>query len=119
MADNKHLGKIAEDIASKYLTDMNYKIIERNFRCRSGEIDIIAKDKNYIVFVEVKYRSTIKKGLPREAVNKSKQIKIINVAKYYINLKNLYNNNFRFDVIELLGNIDKPNINLIKNAFEL
>lgn len=119
MADNKYLGKLAEDIASKYLLDMNYKIIERNFKCRCGEIDIIAQDEDYIVFVEVKYRSTIKKGLPRESVNIYKQKRIITVAKYYINLKSLYDTNFRFDVIELLGNINKPEINLIKNAFEL
>lgn len=119
MANNRHIGQITENIATKYIENINYKILERNFRCNFGEIDIIADDNGYIVFIEVKYRSTTIKGLPREAVNRHKQKTIIAVAQYYIMIKNLYNVNFRFDVVELLGDINKPEINLIKNAFQL
>ena len=84
MSDNKEIGKLGEDLATKYLETLGYQIIERNFRCKVGEIDIIAKDKDYLVFIEVKYRKDNKKGIPAEAVNHNKRKKIIKATKYYI-----------------------------------
>ncbi|MBO5884389.1 MAG: YraN family protein [Clostridia bacterium] len=90
-----------------------YKIIETNFVCKIGEIDIIAKDKDVLVFVEVKSRSTKKFGLPREAVTLQKQNKIRNVAQFYLQKTQNFNQKCRFDVIEILDN----DINHIVNAF--
>ena len=67
------IGKLGEELAVGYLQKQNYKIIERNFECRQGEIDIIALDKNELVFIEVKTRTSIKYGKPAEAVNQIKK----------------------------------------------
>ncbi len=121
MYTKKELGKIGENIATKYLTEQNYKIIARNFVCRQGEIDIIASDeaKKEIVFIEVKTRTNKKYGEPSEAVNENKQIHIYRATEYYIYKYNLYNKAIRFDVIEVNLNIEEKNIiiNQIKNAF--
>lgn len=87
-----------------------------NYRCRYGEIDIIAKDlkEQCISFVEVKYRSNTNYGMPYEAVDLHKQHKIIMVSRCYIKEKNLsYNENYRYDVISIYRN----KLTLIKNAF--
>jgi putative endonuclease len=119
---NRDIGIMGEDLAVKYLKRNNYKILERNFRCRMGEIDIVAKDKDYICFVEVKTRFCTAYGSPAEAVTRAKQHKISSVAQYYILKRNYFDLNCRFDVVEILIN-NKQNgyasIGLIKDAFEL
>ena len=116
---NKDIGDYGEDITIKYLIKSNYKIVMRNFRCRLGEIDIIAFDGDYLCFIEVKTRYGVEFGFPVEAVNRKKQIKIQKVAEFYIYEKNCYNFSFRFDVVEVvLNNTDNDyNVQLIKNAF--
>lgn len=111
--NNYEKGNIGENTAYDYLKKKGYQILERNYRYFTGEIDIIAQYENYIIFVEVKYRKTTINGYPREAVKKSKQNKIRKTALYYISEKNVQNNDFRFDVVEIL---DK-NIEHIENAF--
>lgn len=98
----KKLGKLGEQIATEYLEKNNYKIIKRNFYCRQGEIDIIAKDNDEIVFVEVKTRSSIDFGQPSEAVNSVKQKHMIKAAQYFLYKTNSINNFIRFDVVEVL-----------------
>ena len=112
------LGKNGEDYACTYLEKNNYKIIERNFRCKQGEIDIIAIDlvKNELVFLEVKTRSSIKYGMPAEAVNKNKQKHIYNAALYYVYCKNIKNTYIRFDVIEIFFS-KNTTVNHIKQIF--
>ncbi|SNX55533.1 YraN family protein [Thermoanaerobacterium sp. RBIITD] len=121
--NNKVLGNLGENIAEKYLKKYGYSIIEKNFRCAIGEIDIIAINKNSLVFVEVKTRTSTKFGYPKEAVNYYKKNKIIKVAETFITYhKNYINYMFRFDVIEVLidPNSFKLNkLNHIKNAFTL
>ena len=78
------MGNIGEELSSKYLENIGYKIIERNFRCKQGEIDIIAKDGEEYVFVEVKTRSNLCFGKPREAVDEYKKNHICKTVKYYI-----------------------------------
>lgn len=119
MENKRKIGAEAEKIAIDYLLKNNYIILEKNFRCKLGEIDIIANDKDYLVFIEVKYRKTNKKGLPREAVNIYKQKTIIKVTKYYLVKYNLYDNNCRFDVLEMIGDMNNLEINLIKDAFQI
>ncbi len=99
----QEIGKWGENLACQYLESNNYKIIERNFFCRQGEIDIIAKDvaKKEIVFVEVKTRSNLKYGNPAEAVNESKRRHIRQVVNYYIYRKQIYHLAIRIDVIEI------------------
>lgn len=114
MVNKREIGSKYEKIAKEYLIKNNYKIIETNFRCKIGEIDIIANNENYLCFIEVKYRDidSLAKGL--YAVDKNKQKKIYNVAKYYMYINNINDNTAcRFDVVS----IDGDEITLIKNAF--
>lgn len=109
-------GKTGENVATKYLENQGYKIICNNFRCMQGEIDIIAKDKNELVFVEVKTRKSKMYGEAREAVDRNKQKHILEATKYYL-YKNRKENNFvRIDVIEVYIKKNKFTINHIKQA---
>lgn len=114
--NKKYLGDIGEDITCKFLIKQNYKIVERNFFYRGGEIDIIAYDceKDELVFVEVKTRSNKNYGLPSEAVDKWKIKHILKGAKYYMYKNNINNANVRFDIIELFFVNKKFLINHIK-----
>ena len=112
-SNNYIVGKSGEKIAEEYLKKKGYKILEVNFVNNVGEIDIIARQKNIYVFVEVKYRKNDYFGLPREAVNTYKQRKIRAVANSYIKRYNLYDNVCRFDVIEILDD----QITHIENCF--
>lgn len=110
----KELGNIGEQIAVDYLEKNEYQILERNFYCRQGEIDIIAKDNQEIVFVEVKTRANINFGKPAEAVNEIKQKHMYKAAKYFLYKSNCMSNLIRFDVIEVLVEDGKFNVNHIK-----
>ena len=97
------LGVSGEQQAKKHLIKQGYKVLETNYKTVLGEIDIIAKKDDFIVFVEVKTRSNTKFGLPRESVTPYKQNKIRTVATYYLKTKNMLNFNVRFDVIDILN----------------
>lgn len=113
--NNIEKGKLGEEIASKYIISKGGKVIERNYRTKIGEVDLIAKLNGELVFVEVKSRSNINYGYPSESVNYKKKRKIINVAKYYILDNSLDNLSIRFDVIEIY--LKEKKINHIVNAF--
>lgn len=115
----QRIGKLGEDIACKYLKNNNYKIIDKNFTCRQGEIDIIAKDKarKEMVFIEVKTRSNFKYGQPCEAINKEKRKHICQASKYYICKNKISNVAIRLDVIEVVIKDGKYNVNHIEKAF--
>ena len=103
---NTYKGNIGESLAQNYLLEKGYDILETNYKNKIGEIDIIAKDGNRIVFVEVKARATARFGYPREAVDFRKQQKIKMVANIYLKSHNLFGSFTRYDVIEILaGNI--------------
>lgn len=114
MYKNHYIGNLGEDVSAKFLIDMGYEILERNFHSNYGEIDIIAKNEKYIIFVEVKTRSYIFFGTPIEAVNKDKQRKIYKTARYYLYKNNLLNSFIRFDVIEVYISKKSIKINHIK-----
>ncbi len=95
------LGRKGEDLAVEYLKNKGYFILERNFICRQGEIDIIAIDKDYIVFIEIKSRTNTEYGLPSEAVTEEKIKHILKSASYYLHIKGLENVNVRIDAIEV------------------
>lgn len=115
MRQNKRVvGAEYEKIAGEYLKAQGYEIIEYNFYSRSGEIDIIARHDEYLVFVEVKYRDNDHAGHPFEAVSISKQRTMSKCASYYMKKNRLYDVPVRFDVVGILG--DK--IEVISNAFD-
>ena len=107
-------GTSYESRAAEFLRSKGYEILEMNYRCRIGEVDIIARDGSYLVFVEVKYRRSANKGLPVEAVGFAKQKKISSVASYYLMTHNGRDDtSVRFDVVAILGD----EIQLFANAF--
>ncbi len=119
MQNNRMIGNQYEKIAGKFLESQGYQILCYNFRCHMGEIDIIAKCEEELVFVEVKYRKNLSMGSPLEAVGVSKQKVISKCARYYMVTHYKYEVSSRFDVIGITGaGENKSNINHIKNAFE-
>lgn len=113
--NKRRLGAKVEQAVKQYLVAHGFEILEMNYRCRQGEIDIIAREQEYYVFIEVKYRNSTKYGLPQEAVGTSKQRRICKAAQYYLYSHNL--NEFtpvRFDVAAVLVN----KITYYKNAFK-
>ena len=115
---NQEIGKLGEDIAVNYLKQKGYKILDRNFECRQGELDIIALDKNEIVFIEVKTRTSNRYGYPSEAVNKVKQKHMLQTIKYYLYIRNLNDKFVRIDVIEVHIRNNVYKVNHIKKALE-
>ena len=109
-------GRYGEEIAVKFLCDKGYDILKRNYRAVRGEIDIIAQNNGYVVFVEVKYREQIKYGYPSESVTTAKCANIRQVAKHYILCEYGHEVDSRFDVIEIL-NRGKLEINHLEGAF--
>ncbi|MBE5957850.1 MAG: YraN family protein [Lachnospiraceae bacterium] len=112
---NKRLvGDDFENVAVSYLKEKDYDILEQNFRCRLGEIDIVAKNEGYLVFAEVKYRNDNRYGEPEYAVGIRKQQKIYSVAQVYLKKNGIsFDTPIRFDVVSIMG----ERINIIKNAF--
>lgn len=106
----KEFGLFGEEKAAEYLKKKGYRILERNFSCKLGEVDIIARRGDTISFIEVKTRSSFLYGSPGEAVGKTKMSHIKRVAEIYIRQKNLYPLKVSFDVMEVM-------FNHIKNAF--
>lgn len=118
-ARTKNLGNAGENFAASYLEQLGYKILAKNFRVRSAEIDIVAEIDGVIVFVEVKTRSNINHGLPIEAVNFRKQKKIIEAASVFLQDENYFEKPCRFDVIEIYSDGVKFSARQIENAFEV
>ena len=116
---NLEFGKQAEKSAVIFLKGQGYKIIRCNYKTKFGEIDIIAKDKSVICFVEVKARHSKLFGEPSEAVSATKQRQISKAAICYLKENNLLERQARFDVVSLLYARDLPEVDLFKNAFEL
>lgn len=115
----QQFGKKSESLAVKHLKKNGYKILEQNYRNKIGEIDIIAKEKGTLVFVEVKARKTHVFGNPKWAVTPKKQRKISMVALYYLKDTKQTQVKARFDVVALSSTKNNPQIEIIKNAFEL
>ena len=115
-ATNKQKGQLGEEIAVKFLRDKGYDILKRNYRANRAEIDIIAKNNGYIIFVEVKYRECTTHGYPSESVTSAKCAKIRCGAQYYILSEYGRDVDTRFDVIEIM-NQDVLVINHLEGAF--
>jgi putative endonuclease len=112
------LGREGEILAASFLRRSGYSIREINFRCPIGEIDIVAKEKGELVFVEVKTRKSSQLGYPEQAVGIRKQRKMSQLALWYLQEKKLADVNARFDVVAILMLQSGNEIRLIKNAFD-
>jgi len=110
-------GNKGEEIACVYLQKLKYRILKRNFRIRGGEIDIIARDKDYLVFVEVKTRWSHDFGLPVESITYWKIKTLLKTAKFYLQKVNWGDKPYRLDCvsIDFATDLQNPNIELIKN----
>lgn len=117
MMNKRRFGLMGEKLAKKYLESKKYEILEQNYYTRNGEIDIIAKKDNIIVFVEVKTRTSNKYGTPSESVNNIKIIHMKKSAAIFLKENNFSKNIIRFDVIEILIINGKCKINHIKQIF--
>jgi putative endonuclease len=115
----QQFGEKGESIAVKQLKKEGYKILERNYRTKLGEIDIIAEEGGVIAFVEVKARKSEKYGTSRHAVTQVKQKKISMVALAYLKETNQFGKKARFDVVAINPDNGNSTVNLIKNAFDL
>lgn len=112
-------GKEGEKIAADFLKKNGYRIVETNYRCPIGEIDIIARDKSELVFVEVKARKSSAMGYPEQAVGVKKQRKMSQLALWYLQEKKTNDARARFDVVAILLLPSGNEIRLIRNAFDL
>jgi len=113
------LGDRGEMIAWNYLRQRGYKILEKNYRCRLGEIDIVAKRSRRIVFIEVKTRSDGRFGTPGESVHVRKQKKLARLAQWYLKEKKIHDVPISFDVVSVLWDQANPQIQLIQDAFSM
>ena len=113
------LGKLGEELALKKIKSLGYKCITRNYRCALGEIDLIAKDGDTLVFIETKTRKGKSLGYAKEAINDRKKRQLSKVALLYMKANNCCDIRSRFDVvaINLIG--DKEQIEVVRNAFDL
>ncbi|MCL4367264.1 YraN family protein [Patescibacteria group bacterium] len=110
------VGNFGEELACAYLKKLGWKIIARNYRIRGGEIDIIAQDKNQLVFVEVKFRTTHRFGLPIESITAQKINTLTKTIQFYLAEKNQQHVEYRLDCVSIdLTDKIKPEIELIKN----
>lgn len=113
-ASKRETGSRYEAVAADFLEKRGYRILERNYRDRYGEIDIVAEEDGYLVFVEVKYRRDAKSGYPEEAVSPSKQKRIRHTASWYLGRRGRSEETpCRFDVVSIVG----EEIVLIQDAF--
>jgi putative endonuclease len=115
----KELGRKGEEIAFRFLKKKGYRIIEKNYVCKMGEMDIIAKEKDTLAFIEVKTRTSTTFGPPQLAVNRKKQMQLSKVALYFLKEKRIEDVKARFDVVAILLGPKGEEIELIRDAFEL
>ena len=113
------LGRLGEELAKQRLKKLGYRIIETNYRCPLGEIDVVAKDGDVLVFVEIKTRRDRSLGEAKEAVHRRKQGQLSKVALAYLKSNHLLGSKARFDVVAIEVSRGKEEIEIVKNAFEL
>jgi len=117
---NQHVGAHGEELAVAYLTRNGYEILARNYRCKGGEVDIIARDAKTVVFVEVKTRKSLSYGVPQLAVTPFKQRQIMKASLTWLSSHKKHETPARFDVVAItLQTGQEPSIEHIRNAFDL
>ncbi len=117
--NKRSVGSDTEELACEFLRSQGALIIEKNYRCKNGEIDIIARDGKYICFIEVKFRKSTKFGEPEEAVSCNKQKRICKVSKFYLYSKyQSLDTSIRYDVVAISPKEKILTFKWIKNAFD-
>ncbi|MCL4303677.1 MAG: YraN family protein [Anaerolineae bacterium] len=116
MDQRRQTGRRGEDIAASFLTGKGYQIIERNWRCAVGELDLIAQKHGALVFVEVRTRSGLRFGLAEESITPAKQARLVELAQTYLQEKGLAGEQWRIDVVAVQLGRGLPQINHIENA---
>lgn len=116
-SENKIKGNYGEKVAKEYINKLGYEVVYRNFKCSFGEIDIVFKDKEELVFAEIKTRTNTDYGFPAESVTYYKRKHILNTARYFLYKYDVMNMAVRFDIIEVYLCNKKPIINHIRNVF--
>jgi len=111
------LGSRGEKLALNFLKKQRFTLLEKNYHCRFGEIDLIMMDQSYLVFIEVRYRKSKEYGGALESIDQSKQDKLRRSAEFYLSNSNNRNTPCRFDILCLDGELNNPNYQWIKNAF--
>ncbi len=117
--DSKDLGREGEDLAASYLRSLGYRILDRNYRCRLGEVDLIIEKKGKIVFTEVKTRRSVEDVSPRELISYSKQRHISRVAQNYLSSHRLQDVSADFGVLIVDVSQASPRFEWIEGAFDL
>jgi putative endonuclease len=115
----KEVGKRGEDLALRFLKKEGYHVFERNYVCKMGEVDIIAREKDTLAFIEVKTRTSTAFGPPQLAVNQAKQRQMTKVALHFLSEKGLKDVKARFDVVAIVLRPEGEEIELIRDAFEV
>ncbi len=119
-ADQRQIfGQEGERIAERYLSKKGYRLVERNYRCPVGEVDLIVLDRRVIVFVEVKTRRHERFGVPLESVHPRKQQKMIKAALWFLSDHKLHERDARFDVVGISFGGQEPVVEHIENAFDV
>ena len=114
-SDSLFLGQTAEEFAADYLIARGFKYVNKNYRCKAGEIDLIMRDDEFLVFVEVRLRFDPHYGSSLETITRRKQQRIIHAAKHYLITNNLYEKEYcRFDAVGIDGDWQ---VSWVKNAF--
>ncbi len=111
-------GREAESAAAEYLSCSGLKILDRNYRCPPGELDLVVKDGKAIVFVEVRSRRSGSPYNPEESITAMKRRRLVMAAKWYLKQRRIENSPARFDLVAIRWNGEEPEINWIVNAFE-
>lgn len=119
MDDRQGFGARGEAAAERFLRSQRYTILERNYRCPLGEVDLIALDRSVIVFIEVKTRKGDDAGSPFEAVDRRKQRQLVRIANYYLSRHRLHGRDARFDVVGVRFAEGDLRCELLRNAFDV
>lgn len=109
-------GRAGEDLACQYLQERGMILVERNYRCRCGELDLVMREGNQLVFVEVRYRRNIRYGVPAETITRSKQMRLTKAAARYLQHRRC-RSSCRFDVIAITSSKGGNTIHWIRDAF--
>lgn len=120
MVTSRQQGEYTEQLACDYLQQQGLRLVEKNFNCKCGEIDLIMQHNDSLVFVEVRYRRNNDYGSAAESVTRNKQQKLLNSAAFYLQKNPAFNNRpARFDIVSITGPLQQANIdiNWIENAF--
>lgn len=116
MDPRKQTGRRGEELAASFLSGKGYRIIERNWRCLTGELDLVAQDSDTLVFVEVRTRSSARFGRAEESITPAKQARLVELAQLYMQEKELAIQHWRIDVIAVQLGRGVPEVNHIENA---